>query len=64
MKREVEFMGSDDKIHNAAEDAIGHVEEGVGKVTHDSKLEAEGKAKEAKAHLGKAAENVKDAVRD
>ena len=57
-------MGSDDKIHNAAEDAIGHVEEGVGKVTHDSKLEAEGKAKEAKANLGKAAENVKDAVRD
>jgi uncharacterized protein YjbJ (UPF0337 family) len=55
-------MGSEDKIHNAAEDAIGHVEEAVGKVTHDSKIEAEGQAKEAKAHLGKAAENVKDAV--
>jgi uncharacterized protein YjbJ (UPF0337 family) len=57
-------MGNDDKIHNAAEDALGHVKEGVGKVTHDSKLEAEGKADETKAHLGKAAENVKDAVRD
>ena len=57
-------MGSDDKIHNAAEDAIGHIKEAAGKVTGDSKLEAEGKTDEAKAHLGKAAENVKDAVRD
>jgi uncharacterized protein YjbJ (UPF0337 family) len=57
-------MGSDDKVHNAAEDAIGHVKEGVGKVTDDSRLETEGKTDQAKAHLGKAAENVKDAVRD
>lgn len=57
-------MGSEDKIHNAAEDALGHVKEEVGKLTHDSKLEAEGQTDEAKAHLGKAAENVKDAVKD
>ncbi len=55
-------MGAEDKIHNAAEDAIGHVKEGIGDVTHDQRLQAEGKAEEAKAHLGKAAENVKDAV--
>ncbi len=56
-------MGTDDKIHNAAEDALGHVKEAVGKATDDQKLEAEGQKDQAKAHLGKAAENVKDAVR-
>ena len=56
-------MGTDDKVHNAAEDALGHAKEAVGKATNDDKLEAEGQKDQAKAHLGKAAENVKDAVR-
>lgn len=56
-------MGADDKIHNAANDASGHVKEAVGKATDNPKLEAEGNADQAKAHLGQAAENVKDAFK-
>lgn len=56
-------MGTDDKIHNAAEDAMGHAKEAVGNATDDSKLQAEGQADQAKAHLGKAAEDVKDAFK-
>ena len=43
-------MGLDDKIKNAAEDLGGKVKEGVGKATHNEKLEAEGKADQAKAN--------------
>jgi uncharacterized protein YjbJ (UPF0337 family) len=53
-------MGTDDKVHNAATDAAGHVKEAAGKATDNPKLEAEGKADQTKAHLGQAAENVKD----
>ena len=56
-------MGTDDKIHNAANDAAGHVKEAAGKATDDPKLTAEGQADQTKAHLGKAAEDVKDAFR-
>jgi uncharacterized protein YjbJ (UPF0337 family) len=56
-------MGTDDKIHNAADDALGHAKEAVGDATDNDRLKAEGKGDQAKAHLGKAAENVKDAVK-
>ncbi len=56
-------MGTDDKTRNAAEDALGHVKEGVGKATDNPKLEAEGKGDQAKANLKKAGENVKDAFK-
>ena len=56
-------MGADDKVHNAANDMAGHVKEAAGKATDDPKLEAEGQTDQAKAHLGQAAENVKDAFR-
>ena len=35
-------MGTDDKVHNAAEDVAGHAKEAAGKATDDPKLEAEG----------------------
>ncbi|MFK4761472.1 CsbD family protein [Microbacterium sp. ZW T5_45] len=54
-------MGLDDKIKNAAQDIAGKAKEAVGKVTDDEKLEAEGKADQAKADIKKAGENVKDA---
>jgi uncharacterized protein YjbJ (UPF0337 family) len=54
-------MGTDDKARNAAKDAAGHVKEAAGKATDNPKLEAEGKGEQAQAHLGQAAEHVKDA---
>lgn len=54
-------MGLDDKIKNAAHDLAGKAKETVGKVTDNEKLEAEGRADQAKADVKKAGENVKDA---
>ena len=56
-------MGLDDKIKNAAEDVSGKVKEGVGKMTHNERLEAEGEAEQAKAKVKKAGEDVKDAFK-
>jgi uncharacterized protein YjbJ (UPF0337 family) len=56
-------MGNDDKVHNAATDVAGHVKEAAGRATDDPNLQAEGQADQAKAHLGQAAENVKDAFK-
>ena len=56
-------MGLDDKIKNAAEDLGGKVKEGVGKATHNEKLEAEGKADQSKADVKQAGEKVKDAFK-
>jgi uncharacterized protein YjbJ (UPF0337 family) len=57
------LMGADDKVKNAAQDAAGHVKEGVGRTTGDADLEAEGQADQTKASLKKAGENVKDALK-
>jgi uncharacterized protein YjbJ (UPF0337 family) len=56
-------MGTDDKIDNAAEEAKGNVKEGVGKLTDNESLEAEGKADKAGANLKQAGEKVKDAFK-
>jgi uncharacterized protein YjbJ (UPF0337 family) len=56
-------MGTDDKVHNAANDVAGHAKEAAGKATNDPNLQAEGQADQTKANLGKAAENVKDAFK-
>jgi uncharacterized protein YjbJ (UPF0337 family) len=56
-------MGTDDKVRNAAHDAAGHIKEAAGKATDDPKLEAKGQSEQAKAHLGQAAEHVKDAFK-
>jgi uncharacterized protein YjbJ (UPF0337 family) len=56
-------MGGDDKMKNAAEDLGGKAKEAVGKVTDNERLEAEGKADQAKADLKQAGENVKDAFK-
>lgn len=54
-------MGTDDKIGNAAENAKGKAKEGVGHVTGDDDLKAEGKADQTKSDLKQAGEKVKDA---
>jgi uncharacterized protein YjbJ (UPF0337 family) len=56
-------MGFDDKVDNQAENAAGKVKEGVGKATDDEKLEAEGKADQAKSNLKQAGEKIKDAFK-
>ena len=55
-------MSAADDIKNAAEKAAGKVKEGVGKLTDNERLEAEGKAEQAKASAKQAGENVKDAA--
>lgn len=56
-------MGTADKLNNAAKDVTGKVKEGVGKVTDNERLEAEGERDQVEADLRKAGENVKDAFK-
>ncbi|MEV7781131.1 CsbD family protein [Kitasatospora sp. NPDC088351] len=56
-------MGTDDKLHNAAEKARGKAKEVAGKVTGDRTKEAEGKGTQVKSDLKQAAEKVKDATK-
>jgi uncharacterized protein YjbJ (UPF0337 family) len=56
-------MGIDDKMKNAAEEAVGKVKEKAGDAKDDPNLEAEGKADQSKANLKQAGENVKDAFK-
>jgi len=55
-------MGTQDKASNKVQDIKGKVEETVGKVTGDDKLEDEGHADQAKAAVKDVGENVKDAA--
>lgn len=54
-------MGIGDKAKHAAEDVAGHMKEAAGKLTDNDKLEAEGKADQAKAGVKKAGDDIKDA---
>jgi uncharacterized protein YjbJ (UPF0337 family) len=56
-------MAVDDKARHAAQKAGGRIEEATGKITDDEKLEAKGKVRQAKGHLGDAAEEAKGAAR-
>jgi uncharacterized protein YjbJ (UPF0337 family) len=56
-------MSAEDRAKNTAEKAKGKVKEGVGKVTGDESLEAEGHADQAKGDLKNAGEKVKDAFK-
>ena len=55
-------MGTDDRISNAAEDLKGKVKEGVGDLTNNESLEAEGKLDQADAEVKNKVEDVKDAA--
>ena len=56
-------MSGKDKMENAGEEAMGKGKEALGHVTGNEKMEAEGKADQAKANLKQAGENVKDAFK-
>ncbi|SIO21696.1 CsbD family protein [Agromyces cerinus] len=57
-------MSAKDDIGNSAERMTGKVKEGIGKMTDNERLEAEGKADQVKADAKKAADKVKDAFDD
>ncbi len=58
-------MGStSDKIKGVANNAIGNIKQGVGKVVGSDKLRAEGKAQEVKGDIQKSVGATKDAVKD
>ena len=53
-----------DRIDGSVKEAKGAVKEAVGKVTGDSKLQADGKADKVEGKVQNAIGGVKDAVRD
>lgn len=57
-------MGVEDKAKNAAQDVTGKVKEGVGRLTDDERLEAEGKADQVQAKVKKTIDEAKDAAAD
>ncbi|MFB7950508.1 CsbD family protein [Kitasatospora phosalacinea] len=56
-------MAMGDKAENTGEKIKGAVKEKVGKAVGNERLEAEGRAEQAKGDLKQAGENVKDAFR-
>ena len=53
-------MSGMDKVNNAAEEAKGKIKEGVGDLTNNPRLEAEGEADQDSANVKQAGEKVKD----
>jgi uncharacterized protein YjbJ (UPF0337 family) len=53
-----------DRINGAADQAKGSIKEAAGKITGDSKLQAEGTLDKAKGQVESAVGGVKDAVRN
>ncbi|MNH44713.1 Stress response protein CsbD [compost metagenome] len=56
------MSGTKDKVKGMANEAVGNVKQGVGKVTDNDKLRAEGKAQELKGEAQQAVGKVKDAM--
>jgi uncharacterized protein YjbJ (UPF0337 family) len=56
-------MSTTDKANNTGQKAKGKVQEKVGGITGDHKMEAKGKGKQVGSDLKQAAEKVKDAVK-
>ncbi len=50
-----------DKAQHKGEEAVGKAKEGLGKLTGDESMEAEGKAEQSKANIKQAGDDVKDA---
>jgi uncharacterized protein YjbJ (UPF0337 family) len=57
------MSGTKDKAKGLANEAVGNVKQGVGKVTDKDKLRAEGKAQELTGEAQQIKGNVKDAVK-
>ncbi|MBC3422353.1 MULTISPECIES: CsbD family protein [unclassified Pseudomonas] len=57
------MSGTKDKVKGLVNEAVGNIKQGVGKVTDNDKLRAEGKAQELKGEGQQAVGKVKDAVK-
>lgn len=57
-------MADHDRIEGAAKQAEGSIKEGVGKLTGDEKLKAEGRADKLEGKVQNTVGGVKDAVRE
>ena len=57
-------MADHDRIEGAAQTMGGKVKEGVGKLTGDTKLQAEGKADQVEGKVQNTVGGVKDSLRD
>lgn len=57
-------MADNDRIEGAAKNLGGKVKEAAGKVTGDTKLQAEGKADQVEGKVQNAVGGVKDSLRD
>lgn len=57
-------MPDQDRIEGAGKQMGGSIKEGVGKMTGDEKLKAEGRADKAEGKIQNTVGGVKDAVRD
>ena len=53
-----------DRVEGSAKDIKGKLKEGVGKVTGDTKTEAEGKADQAKGKVQNTVGGIKDKARE
>jgi uncharacterized protein YjbJ (UPF0337 family) len=57
-------MVDENRVKGAWDKAKGAVKEGVGKITGDEKLQAEGKVDKAKGKVESAVGGTRDAIRD
>ncbi|MCC4294894.1 CsbD family protein [Brevundimonas aurantiaca] len=57
-------MADHDRIEGSAKNVGGKIKEGVGKMTGDSKLQAEGKADQVEGKVQNTVGGVKDSLRD
>ncbi|KMO35164.1 general stress protein CsbD [Methylobacterium variabile] len=53
-----------DKIKGLANEAVGNVKQGIGSMTGNEKLQAEGKAQELKGEAQKTTGDVKDGIKN
>jgi len=63
-EEEIAVMVDENRVQGAFDKAKGAVKEGIGNLTGDEKLKAEGRADKAKGHVESAVGGAKDAVKD
>ncbi|MEV5412310.1 CsbD family protein [Thermopolyspora sp. NPDC052614] len=56
-------MGADDKMRNKAEEIGGKAKEGLGQVTGDEEMQAEGKTDQTEGKVKQSGEKIKDAAK-